>query len=363
LVLTKILTRLLNKIVDPTNPSSFPKSREIYRNLRETIQGPVWVKHPTNVQIDTHNYCNLWMQGKGCIHCNVKPGGGWNLPRGWMPTEMIEYIIRYWGKHGCKSVAPYINGEPLLDDRLPWICDISRKNGMHVLLDSNVTLYDQRRMLVHSNMKQVRCSFSAITPETYEIVHGADLYQEALATIEWFLKNRRPSQYPMLYFITDKYNQHELLPYIKKWMGRAHLTLFPLHEVEDIQTESEKTRPEDLSYWDKLTLKIVGEIPYQKSRPIDLFVDGRAEVRYFGPSNTCQGTHSFSVAWTGQLLHCTDIPYSFNYGHIYDRDMLEVWHERNIAKIGHPACSVCNVRHPKHDEILRKYLQVKPKCT
>ena len=297
------------------------------------------------------------MKGKGCIHCNVKPGGGWNLPRGFMPSEMIEYIIDYWGAHGCKSVAPYINGEPLMDERLPWICDISCKNGMHVELDSNVTLYDSREMLVHPNMKQVRCSFSAATKETYEVVHGADLFREVSATIEWFLKNRHPNQYPMLYFITNKYNEQELLPYIKKWKGKAHLTLFPLHEVSDIQTKSEETKPSDLGYWDKFTLKIVGEIPYQKSRPIDIFPDGRTEVRYFSDSHPCQGTHSFSVAWTGQLLHCTDIPYSFNYGNVYENDMLEVWHKRNLAKIGHPACSVCNVKHPKHDKILRRYLQ------
>jgi len=354
-----VIKNLITKIIDPSNPSSHPKLRKFYRNFRERLNGPIWVKHPTNVQIDIHNYCNLWMKGKGCIHCNVKPSGGWNLPRGWMPTEMIEYIIRYWGKHGCKSVAPYINTEPLLDKRLPWICDLTGECGMHVELDSNVTLYDNKKMLVHPVIKQVRCSFSATTKETYEIVHGADLFREAKATIEWFLKNRHPNQYPMLYFITDRYNEHELLPYIKKWKGKAHLTLFPLHEVDDIQKKSDETKPSDLSYWDKLTQKIVGELPFQKSRPIDVFPDGNVKVRYFSDSHPCQGTHSFSVAWTGELLHCTDIPYKYNYGHIYDRDMLEVWHERNLAKIGHPACSVCNVKHPKHDEILRKTLGVK----
>ena len=359
-----VLKKLLKKAgFDPANPSSHPKLREIYRNLRERLQGPVWVKHPTNVQIDIHNFCNLWMKGKGCIHCNVKPSGGWNLPRGVMPFDMVKYIIEYWGKHGCKSVAPYINTEPLLQEPLLTegytlrdVCDLTLKNGMHVELDTNGTLYENRAYLVHPAMKQVRITFSATNPITYEIVHGANLYIEALQTINWFLKHRLPNQYPMLYFITNKFNKNELLPYIKKWRGKAHLTLFPLHEVDRIQTKSEETKPSDLGYWDKLTQKIVGEVPYQKSRPIDVFLDGRTEVRYFSDSHPCQGTHSFSVAWTGELLHCTDIPYKFNYGYVYDRDMLEVWHERNLAKIGHPACSVCNVKHPKHDEILTKYL-------
>lgn len=328
------------------------------------MYGPVWVRHPTNIQIDIHNYCNLWMNGKGCIHCNVKPSGGWDLPRGVMPFEMVKYIIEYWGAHGCKSVAPYINTEPLLQEpllsegyTLRDVCDLTQKNGMHVELDTNGTLYKNRKYLVHPAMKQVRITCSAVNKKTYELVHGANLFEDAKKTIKWFLKNRLPNQYPMLYFITNKYNQDELLPFVKKWRGLAHLTLYPLHEVDNIQTKSEETKPLDLSYWDKLTQKITGKVPTQKNRCIDiLYPSQRPHVRYFDDYTCCQGSHSFSIAWTGELLHCTDIPYSFNYGHVYDRDMLEVWHERNRAKLGHSACEVCNVRSPKHDEILRKYL-------
>lgn len=358
------MSSILKKIIDPSNPSSHQTIRKIYRNIRETVTCPVWVKHPTNVQIDIHNFCNLWQKGKGCIHCNVKPSGGWNLPRGVMPFEMVKHVIEYWGSHGCKSVAPYINTEPLLQEpllsegyTLKDVCDLTQKNGMHVELDTNGTLYENREYLIHPAMKQVRITFSAINRETYEIVQGADLFDDALKTIKWFLKNKLESQYPMLYFITNKYNQDEIFKYIKKWHGLTHLTLFPLHEVDRIQIKSEETKPSDISYWDKLTEKITGKIPIQKNRPIDIFPDGRIEVRTFSKTHTCQGTHSFSVAWTGQLLHCTDIPYKFNYGHVYDRNMLEVWHERNKAKINHEACKACNVKSPDHDKILTKWLK------
>jgi len=359
-----MLKQVVKKIIDPVNPSSFPQLRRVYRGLREKCYGPVWVKHPTNVQIDIHNYCNLWMKGEGCIHCNVKPTGGWGLPRGVMPFEMVKYIIEYWGAHGCNSVAPYINTEPLLQEpllregyTLRDVCDLTLKNGMHIELDTNGTLYKNREYLVHSATKQVRFSFSATNREIYKVVHGADLFDDAFKTINWFLKNRLECQYPIIYFITNKHNQHQLFSFIKKWKGKAHLTLFPLHEVDGIQTKSEENLPSSFFYWDSITKKIVGKFPYQKSRPIDIFPNGKTEVRYFSDSHPCQGTHSFSVAWTGQILHCTDLPYSFNYGNVYENDMLEVWHERNLAKIGHPACSVCNVKHPKHDEILRRYLQ------
>lgn len=330
--------------------------RRLYRSVRAYVTTPEWVHHPLNIQIDTTNYCNLWMNGgKGCIHCNVKPTGGWKIPRGWMDTEMIEYIIDYWGNRGVHSVAPYINGEPMLDERLPWICDISQRNGMHVLVDTNGTLFDKRKNLVHPNLFQVRFTLSAITPETYNIVHGADLFREAEATIDWFLKNKLSNQYPMLYFITNRYNMQELTIYIKKWMGKTHLTLFPLHEVEGIQLKSTEHRPDAKGYWNELTKKITGRYPRQPYRPIDMLPNGQRYTRHFERDLACQGSHSFSVSWNGLLLHCTDIPYSFNYGHVYESDMLQVWHYRNFKKIGHPACSVCNVRHPDHDKIMRRY--------
>jgi len=274
-----------------------------------------------------------------------------------MPTEMIEYIIKYWGEHGCKSIAPYINGEPLMDERLPWICDIALENNkMFVVVDTNGTLFGRRKNLVHRNLKQVRITLSAANPETYLMVHGAQLFREAESTVEWFLKNRLPRQYPMLYYITNKHNIHEIFSYIKKWRGKAHLTLFPLHEVEGIQTESTKTRPKTKTYWDELTKKITGLYPKQPCCPIDIYPDGTCNVRTSSNYGCCQGSHSFSVAWNGLLLHCTDIPYKYNYGYIYDHDMSKVWHKRNRAKIGHPACSKCTVKHPQHDKILMKYL-------
>lgn len=354
-MLKQVAKKLLG--VDPADPSSGRRIRSIYRDLRFKIRGPEWVRCPNNIQIDTHNFCNLWQRGKGCIHCNVKPSGGWGLKRAFMPDEMIQYIIEYWGNKGSKSIAPYVNGEPLLDSRLPWICDLTQQNKMHVEIDTNGTLFDNRKMLVHPAMKQVRFTFSALTPETYQIVHGADLFREVSSTVDWFLKNAGPGQYPMLYFITNKHNVEELFPYIKKWRGRLHITVFPLHEVGDIQEKSLENRFEHHS-WSEITKKITGSYPTQENRCIDIYPDGTAEVRYFlVPYEVCQGSHSFSVSCHGDLLHCTDIPYSFNYGNIYERDMLTVWHERNKNKINHPACNVCNVKHPDHDQILRKWIK------
>lgn len=354
--------KILNRILDITHRKvgGFTPARMLkhkVRSIKEQFR-PSWVSHPDNIQIDTHNYCNLWLEGKGCIHCNVKPGGGWNLPRGIMPTRRVQQIMDYWSRHGAFSIALYINGEPLWDERLPDFCTYAQKRGLVCYIDTNGTLYENRERLKHSNLRQVRFSYSAITPETYEIVHGAPYFDRATATIEWFMKNKLPTQEIILYFITNRYNIQEIKPYIRKWSRRrVHIVLFPLHEVKGIQTESERTRPAKRAYWEEITKSVTGAYPYQPCRPIDIFADGHSFIRHFPDHIACQGSKSFSVSWDGRLLHCTDIPYRFNYGYINEHpDMLSIWHKRNLAKIDHPACRVCSVKHPRHDDIMRKYL-------
>jgi MoaA/NifB/PqqE/SkfB family radical SAM enzyme len=336
-------------------PNKLFNVRRAYSSVRNKLKKPIWVDHPTNIQLEIHNYCNLWINGKGCIHCNVKPSGGWNLPRGRMSDETIRYVVEYWGKHGALDVAPYINTEWLMDDRCLWIAKLCQENGLGVVVDTNGTLYDSRFKLVHPNIKQVRFSYSALSPETYELVHGANLYREATKTIEWFLKYRENSQYPMIYFITNRYNVGELKPFIKKWVGRCHITVYPLHEVDGIQTVSEQTKISKRNYWDEVTKTLTGKYPMQPFRPVDFYPDGKVRIRHFQPWIACQGSTSFSVNWQGLILHCTDIPYSFNYGSVYDNDMLTVWRERNRAKLGHSACGKCNVKSPRHDKLIKKY--------
>lgn len=361
-ILEKTARRLIG--VKPENPAYLFSLRRAFSHVRNMFVTPIWVNHPTNLQIGIHNYCNLWQGGgKGCIHCNVKPTSGWKLPRGRMPCEMFEFIVRYWSERGVLEVAPYINGEFCLDERAHWFSDVCQKYGLTVVIDTNGSLYDFRERLVHPNNVQVRFSYSALTPEVYEKVHGKDLFRDATATVKWFLKNREKTQYPMLYFITNRFNKHEVLPYIKRWLGKAHICLFPLHEVGDIQGASLLSKVHKKNFWSRLTHKVTGSFPKQPNRPINIYPNGTRRISHFQPWIACQGSTSFTVNWQGLMLHCTDIPYKYNYGSIYDRDMQEVWWERNIEKLTHPACKVCSVRSPQYYSItkmaLRKMFKVK----
>lgn len=350
------------KIFNLTPEKAFTKSRArtTYQNVRNRFTTPKWLTSPQVVQLDLSNYCNLWLNGKGCVHCNVKPSGGWNIPRGTMSDEMVKFVINYWGSHGkANTVAPYLNGEPLMEyERLRWINDLCEQNGLFVIYDTNGTLFNNRLPLIHRNVRQVRFTLSATSREMYETVHGADLFIEAKKTVNWFLKNRLECQYPMLYFICNRYNKNQLFDYVKEWSGKAHIVLFPLHESKEFQHKSEESKFTLENEWNEITYKLTGKTPKQANRPIDVCLDGKAESRYLPYYMACQVCESQAISWNGLILHCTDLPYKFNYGHVYDCDMLKAWTKRNVSKLTHPACRGCNVKHPNHDKIIKKHLKM-----
>lgn len=316
------------------------------RKLEEL--NPTWVRAPESLQIDTLNYCSC-----ACEYCNVRQGGSFDIPRGRMETDMIKYIIQYWGRFKeMKIIAPFVNGEPMLDDRLPMICGYTRQHSnAYNLIDTNGTPYANRRFLIDNNLRVVRFTISANTPETYEIVHGRNLFRKAIKTFEWFRDHRLPNQNIVVHFIVTKNNEHEIDEWIQRFEGFLR-KVFPLHRMPGIQLDSEQSlgskrewiqSPEDsLEQW-------------KKTRPLFIYPDGRRERHVIPKYQTCQGM-SFAVMWDGTILHCTDAPPRYNYGHVYEVDMLEAWHERNRARINNPACIACNAKRPDWDEVLRRYV-------
>ena len=333
----KTVEKVGRKIFGLTPEKAFTKSRvrTTYQSVKNRFTTPSWITSPQVVQLDLSNYCNLWMEGKGCIHCNVKPSGGWNLPRGRMTDEMVKFIVEYWGsKGGANTICPYLNGEPLLEaDRLPWVNDLCELNGLTVVYDTNGTKFDNKTPLIHRNVSQVRFTLSASSREVYETVHGADLFAEAKKTVNWFLKNRLSCQYPMLYFICNRYNVGEIFDYVKEWREKVHLTLFPLHESKEFQLKSEESKFTKENEWNEIAYKITGKYPKQQNRPIDIYPDGKTESRYIPYYMACQVCEAQAISWNGLILHCTDLPYKFNYGHVYNKDMSDAWLERNLSLI------------------------------
>ena len=307
--------------------------RIILRKLDQKLFGPIWVKHPETIQLDTHNFCNL-----SCEYCNVQHS--FNLPKGKMPLETVEYVLKYFGKKLMFSIALFMNGEPMLDERLPVMCSMAKQYcDTQCLIDTNGTIYENRKNLVHPNLKLVRFTISAITSETYAKVHGKPYFDKALATFNWFLKNKLPSQKPWLHFIACKDNEHELNMWIKHFNGIGR-TIFPVHRNPEFQLNSEAG---------------LGSV-VEKAFMLD--ENGNRKMLDSPPHlKPCPVWDIMAVSWDGRLLQCCDMPYEFNYGRVGEVDLLEAWHERNRNMMDNKCCHDCRLKYADWKQILQKHIQ------
>jgi len=301
---------------------------------------PAWVSRPTTIQLDTHNFCNL-----KCEYCNVQ--GSFNLSHGKMPLKTIEYVLRYFQGQKFWCIAPFMNGEPLMDERLPQIMDMAKKYcNTSCVIDTNGTLYENRHLLIHRNLRLVRFTISAVTPETYRTVHGKPLFDKAVSTLRWFLKEKLSHQKAWLHFIATEDNIHELKQYIKRFMGIGR-TIFTVHRGLS-QINSEQI---GLQHFPQFLKNAVPNEPIMineqnKNVPINPWHDK------FSP---CQCWGIMPISWDGRILQCVDFPYEYNYGKVGEVDLLEAWKERLQNKMDNPCCNSCSVRFPNWKKLMDRW--------
>ena len=124
------------------------------RKIRQLIGSPMWVNSPESVQLDTQNKCNL-----DCVYCNVQKR--FHNPKGEMPLKTIKLITEYFTGYDLWCIAPFMNGDPLLEERLPTILDLISDSGQSAVLDTNGTFTKNLGMLIHPSLKLVRFTISA----------------------------------------------------------------------------------------------------------------------------------------------------------------------------------------------------------
>jgi len=305
---------------------------------------PTWLNHPTTIQLDTHNYCNL-----KCEYCNVQ--GSFNLPHGKMPLETIEYVLKYFGERKTKlwCVAPFMNGEPLLDDRLPQIMDLANQYcKTSCVIDTNGTISKNKRFLLHPNLRLARFTISAATPETYEKVHGKPFINRALSTFSWFLTHKRHNQTAWLHFIATKHNIHELQLWINNFEGVGR-TVFPIHRGI-FQNNSRQVALKEFRSFLKDSLP--GE-PFM--------INEKNKVQSVRPwrddkFGVCQCWGILGIGWNGEIMQCVDFPYRYNYGKVGEVDLLEAWQERLQNKMDNPCCNSCSVRFPNWKKLMDRWV-------
>lgn len=296
---------------------------------------PLWVHHPAHIQIDVSNHCNL-----SCTYCNVKQDGAFDLPQGEMNDETFSYVLNKIKKEvpGIVGIHPFGNGEPLLDKYLLWrATKIKKVCGVGCHIVTNGTVFKNRELLIHPNMIKVRFTISANTSETYARVHGKPLLGEALRTFYYFNDNKFDSQEVAVHYIVTKDNYHEVTDWIKRFKGYRR-RIFSVH-THPLQLDSEKT---------KLNLDMG-----------NLFFDSTGkQYSDISPDNVrlpCQCWDLLAISPFGDIMHCIDFPYSFNYGSVYDVSLLDAWKTRLNTRMETEPCKGCSLRRSSYKKILDRW--------
>jgi MoaA/NifB/PqqE/SkfB family radical SAM enzyme len=300
--------------------------RRLYRKLHGH---PRWMDFPTTLQFNTQTRCNLQ-----CIYCN--PQGSFNVEHGVMPLETIEYVLKYFRGYDIDTVAPWANGDPLLEPRLPRIIDLAKKYipKAKVVVFTNGVAYKNKWMLKNPKIDVIRFTISASTPETYELVHGKPFYYMALNTLEWVTLNKYPHQELWVNFIPVEANIHELRKWKERfWMYRQDVR--PIHEgIGQLNSDAGK-----------------GSFTFEDARQIST----NFKELQFSQDRPCSCWHNMTIDYNGNILHCIDAPTKYCIGKVGEDDLLEVWRRKQLEALDNPICRACNCKNPDWREIFARY--------
>ena len=334
----KNYVRLRRGMTLPAAIALYFKNKNMRKRISYKIKHgvPRWVDYPTTLQFDTHNYCNL-----ECIYCN--PQGQFHVDHGQMSLDTIEYVLRYFYDRSLNVdvVAPFLNGDALLEKRLPEIGLLSKKYQpkARIVAFTNGVAYENRDLLVDENLDVVRFTISAVTREKYKLMHGKDKLNEVLKTLNYVTENKHPNQKIILNYILTGYNVDQLSDWKKKFAGYIQ-DIRPLHTGLYRTTSKDVYDKADLSWEDSVIL----------SQKKALIAGRHSENR------PCPCWHNLSITWDGYMLQCPDTsPKESIIGKIGEDDILTVWRERFQKGMNNPLCMTCIQRLPCSDNIFVRY--------
>lgn len=301
-----------------------------YLIRKETKCPPLWTKQPISLQLDTTNRkCNL-----NCIYCNpqstfTKHGTGD------LSLKLINYIIAELkrSKVQISHGYPFMNSDPTLEKRLPTITKTLKKH-LHclVLISTNGALYNRRHLLRDPNINDICFTISASNSKLYAQIHGKPLYTNVLKTIEWLTQNKYWHQRIQLRYILFHQNSHDLANWqqtFKDYMQEVR----PLHWGA--------TRTTSKKHKDSTAL-----IETYKQQQIEKFTRLRVPCNCF---------HNLAISYEGKFMQCSDLPYTYNWGHVEEIDIMETYRKRLDLGLNHKGCRDCSQKNPHWKELFERF--------
>jgi len=264
---------------------------------------------PGHIQLDTSDECNL-----RCEYCYMHYASPSLANK--MPLHLVEHIMSQTKELKLQTIRPYLWGDSLLETRLPKIVEIIRKyNSAPIVSYTNGTTYENRRLLLCPD--EAHFTVSAVTPKTYEKIHGLPLLHEAEKTIQW-LEQQRNHPRIVMHFVINRHNIHELEQWIERWRCFEQF-LSPI-----------LMNKKDKHLADQLT-------DYDPSIKLSIVTGGMHGM-------PCSVWNNCSINVHGFMLQCCNGAYDVNYGDLSKVPLLDAWKKRIENRMMNPACQGCHLQ-------------------
>ncbi len=324
--------------------------------FRKIVPEYRWAKFPQVIQVDTSNLCGKNVCGIQCTYCFPM----WqvaNKVRGYklMPMEWIEWIIdqvRLYGKGHMGFIDYFLNGDALTDLRLPKIYRISKREcpWLPTTNFTNGILTDNIDLILDRNLDTVSFTVSAHNRDLYKAVHGGDMFDSVIKTMDEYFERKPPHQKAEIHCVITKDNYehlHEWWSYFSRYPAKRFLS--PLVASYANVPSREALGDLTLEMQERKVIEIAGE-------------EGRMWTTGLIPhGKPCVLWDNLSIDVEGALMNCCNwYPVGdWNYGYVQDyinegRTLKEAWTERLANRMRNPVCRSCNMKAPDWEARLSK---------
>ena len=154
--------------------------------------------NPVTCEIDPSNRCQL-----DCSFCLYKKWRGQN--RADLEWEVYIKLLKSLHKAGAKSVSFTGGGEPLVHPNFQMMSEAAVLSGLEMGLVTNGVALNQ--VLHPSDFVFIRVSLDAASPETYQVVKGANLFDKVIRNIKGAIADG--GTVGLSFVVTDD-NKHEI---------------------------------------------------------------------------------------------------------------------------------------------------------
>ncbi len=182
---------------------------------------------PLFLQLDMNQNCNL-----KCPHCII---GDPELTKKYYngpPLSWDDYkrVVREGEEHGCPSIAPQGNNEPLLlKDFESYVKYAHDHSFIDIMINTNATLLTEARAkkLLDSGLTRLRFSIDAATAETFKKIRVGGNYDKVVRNVERFLSLKEAGGYRLpitgVSFCKMSTNEHELNDFFSYWENKVDI--------------------------------------------------------------------------------------------------------------------------------------------